>query len=99
MTFTCEGILLMASDSNQILYLLNSDDGTATPIGPASLNYPITALAAWGDKVYGLGQGSQNNQTLNPKLYEIDINTGSTTLVGALGNAAKLYANAGLAFD
>ncbi len=99
MTFTCQGILLMASDNNQILYFLDSADGTATAIGPASLNAPITALAAWGDRVYGLGQGSQNNQTLNPNLYEIDINTGKTTLVGTLGQAAKLYANAGLAFD
>ncbi len=99
LTFTCQGILLMASDNNQILYLLNSDDGSATPIGTASLNAPITALAAWGTKVYGLGQGSADNQPLNPNLYEIDITTGNSTLVGPLGGAAKLYANAGMAFD
>lgn len=98
LTFTCEGALLMASDDNQTLYRLNSETGSATIVG-AVLKAPITALAAWGDKVYGLGQGSSNNTVLAPNLYAIDVETGKTTLIGALGNAAKLYVNGGLAFD
>jgi len=100
LTFTCEGALLMASDDNQTLYRLDENLGNATAIGNGgTLNAPITALAAWGDKLYGLGQGSSNNQVLAPNLYEIDLITGTTTLVGALGNAAKIYVNGGLAFD
>lgn len=94
LTFTCEGALVMASDDNQTLYRLDKDLGDATAVGGgATLKAPITALAVWGDKLYGLGQGS------NPNLYEIDADSGDATLVGALGNAAKTYVNGGLAFD
>ncbi len=100
LTFTCTGVLLMASDNKQTLYRVDEVLGEAIIVGGgATLNAPITALAAWGDQVYGLGQGSSGNSSLAPNLYSIDIDTGTTTLVGPLGSAAKLYVNGGLAFD
>lgn len=101
LTFTCDGSLLLAADEIQTLYQLDENVGTASIIGGlATLNVPITALAAWGDKVYGLGQGEfSETNPLPPSLYEIDVITGKTTLIGELGGAVKLYRNGGLSFD
>ena len=100
LTFTCEGLLFMSSNFNQTLYQLDNTVGLATVVANGSgLKPSITALAAWGNKVYGLSHGRFIDSTLTPSLYEIDINTGIATLIGALGNQVKLYRDGGLAFD
>ncbi|MCF6225423.1 MAG: hypothetical protein L3J22_03845 [Xanthomonadales bacterium] len=100
LTFTCEGLLFMSSDINQTLYQVNDETGLATGVtNSPGLGASITALAAWGDKVYGLSHGRFADSSLTPSLYAIDVETGAATLIGALGNAVKLYRNAGLAFD
>ncbi len=100
MTFTCDGALLLSSDDENSLYQLDTKAGNATIIGAgATLNVSITALAAWGNKVYGLSPGRVADQLLTPSLYEINASTGKATLVGPLGTQVKLYRNGGLAFD
>ena len=101
MTFTCENTILVSSDQTQTLY--RSDVGTprAEVIGAQNaLVRPITGIAAWGDDVYGIGQGvNDSQQTLIPNLYRINSTDGTATLIGALGGLVAPYADAGLAFD
>ena len=73
-------------------------DGEATEVGP--LNANISAIAAFGDTLYGLGNGlDQDLKEDNPSLFRIDTGTGAATEIGPLGAAAGAYAEAGLAFD
>ena len=99
MTFSCEGDLYLSSVANQALYRV-AMDGTATELG--SLGQRISALAAYGKpaRLYGLGNGLQDDQGTrdNRSLYEIDTQTGATSLIGELGPAAADYFEAGLAF-
>jgi len=104
MTFTCEGELLVVSDYERTLFIADTENGDLTRVGqPGDLGAPITGLAAWGDELYGIGQGVQGFDgqfsTDSPNLYRIDRETGTAELVGALGDAVLPYANAGLAFD
>lgn len=101
MTFTCDGQLLVSSDQRESLFLADPTDGMLTRIGEeGSLGAPITDIAAWGDSVYGIGQGIDGNgQSDSPFLYVIDVETATAEVVGPLGDAVAPYANAGLAFD
>jgi len=97
MTFTCDGSLFVTSVSQGSLYRLTLD-GTATEIGSLGVN--ISAIAAFGDTLYGLGNGlDQDLKEDNPSLFSIDTGTGAATEIGPLGAAAGAYAEAGLAFD
>jgi hypothetical protein len=102
MTFTCDNTLLIVSDLTQTLYLSGIDSPQAEVIGVLnSLNLPITGIAAWGENVYGIGQGvNDTQQTLVPNLYSINSEDGTATVIGTgLGNLVAPYADAGLAFD
>lgn len=104
MTFTCDGQLLVSSDTEQSLFAASLETGRLQRIGqPGSLGAPITDLAAWGGTVYGIGQGvaGEDGQftTDAPNLYRIDPDAATATYIGSLGQAVLPYANAGLAFD
>ena len=106
LSFTCSGDLLMVSDRRSTLYRVDAiadpdNDLSVKRIGEeGQLNAPITAIAAWGDKLFGLGQGlDANDQIDSPNLYRINAETGGSELIGPLGAQASPYANAGLAFD
>jgi hypothetical protein len=99
LTFACDGILYATSVSGKSLHQINLD-GSTTLIG--NLGQNISALAAYGNPVqlYGLSNGLLANQNADTRsLYSINTSTGAATLIGALGNAAGSYNEAGLAFD
>lgn len=104
MTFTCDGELLLVSDHERTLFTASLEDGELTRVGSAGdLGAPITGIAAWGEELYGIGQGVQGVDgafsTDSPNLYRIDRETGTADLIGPLGPSVLPYANAGLAFD
>jgi hypothetical protein len=102
MSFTCSGQLLVSSDHQRSLFSGNTENGTLTRIGePGSLGAPIPDIAAWGDSLFGVGEGHIGAASGSgaPNLYRIDPTTATATLIGALGPAVAPYANAGLAFD
>lgn len=100
MTFTCDGSLYVTSVTRGSLYRLDLD-GTATLIGAeGGLGANISAIAAYGDKLYGLGNGLDSELAIDSRsLFEIDIDTGTATAIGPLGPAAGDYSEGGLAFD
>lgn len=105
MTFTCDGTLLVVSAAQQSLFSASLETGLLSRIGDAgSLGVPITGIAAWGNQLYGMGQGIVRNSagqlvTAAPDLYRIDHTSASAEFIGPLGSAVSPYANAGLAFD
>jgi len=104
MTFTCNGKLIVSSDTERSLFEASLETGSLERIGQAgALGAPITDLASWGDELYGIGQGLAGNDgqfsTDAPNLYRVDPETGTAELIGSLGQAILPYANAGLAFD
>jgi len=101
LTFTCDGSLLMVADQPRSLFEVDDAIGQSTLRGVnGSLAAPISGIAAFGDLVYGIGQGSDDGVTpLSPNLYLIDPVTGTASLIGPLGNAVSPYRDAGLAFD
>jgi sugar lactone lactonase YvrE len=104
MTFTCDGELLVSSDTERSLFVASLETGRLERIGEAgSLGAPITDIAAFGDQLYGIGQGitgADGDFSVDaPNLYRIDRDSATTELIGSLGQAVLPYANAGLAFD
>ncbi len=101
MTFTCDGDLLISSDQRETLFTADPADGMLVRIGEeGGLGAPITDIAAWGDALYGIGQGLDGaGNSDSPFLYVIDADAGTAEVVGPLGPAVAPYANAGLAFD
>ncbi len=93
LTFDCSGTLYASSDTRRSLYKVNPNTGAAVVVGAeGALGAPITALAARGGKLYGIGvDGSEN-------LYSISVTTGAATLIGPLG-AGLRFSDAGLDFD
>ena len=104
MTFACDGNLYLTSIARKSLYRMDLE-GNLTVVGgvegkldPVNIN----AIAAYGDPVrlYGLGSGAdEDGVTETPNLYELDLATGTASLVGPLGGAAGPYLQGGLAFD
>lgn len=104
MTFTCDGELLVSSDTERSLFSASLETGRLQLIGEAgSLGAPITDVASWGGELYGIGQGVAGEDgmftTDAPNLYRIDPVDATTEFIGSLGQAVLPYANAGLAFD
>lgn len=101
LTFTCDGELLVSSDQRESLFSADPSDGMLTRIGEeGSLGAPITDIAAWGESVFGIGQGLNSaGASDSPFLYRIDSATGTAEVIGPLGSEVSPYANAGLAFD
>lgn len=101
MTFTCEGELLVSSDSldlGQNLYRANLETGALSLVG--DLGAPIVDLAAIGQQIFGIGRGIHaDGSSYAPNLYLIDPDVPSATLIGPLGSAAGPYNKAGLAAD
>ncbi len=97
LAFACDGSLYATSVSQKSLYRMNLD-GSTSLIGNMGQN--ISALAAYGNQLYGLSNGLLANQTADTRsLYSLNTSTGAATLIGALGGAAGSYNEAGLAFD
>ncbi len=90
LTFTCDGRLIMSSDQTARAYQLDLATGRASQQS-TPLSTGMTALANWGDDIYGVGVDGDEN------LYRIDPSTGDQTLVGAL--QTPTFNDAGLAFD
>lgn len=101
MSFTCDGRLLVSSDDQRSLFEADPTTGVLTRIGTiGSLGVPITDIAAWGDTLYGIGEGAAGSTSGGAaNLYRIDVETATATVIGPLGEAVFPYANAGLAFD
>ena len=100
-TFTCEGRLLISTDSASLglgLYEADPETGQLDRIGDTGA--PIVDMASLGDQVYGIGRGMPSDaQPASPNLYRIDQDTGRAELVGPLGSEVDLYGKAGLAAD
>lgn len=102
MTFNCEGDAFVVSDVEQSLYSANMETGRLTRIGElGSLGAPITDIAVWGDRAFGIGVGSPgaNGAPAAPNLYSVDLEAATAELIGPLGGQAANYNNAGLSFD
>lgn len=101
MTFTCDGNLLVSSDSNehgQTLYSADIETGKLSPIG--DLGASIVDMASIGDRIYGIGRGMDAaGNPKAPNLYLIDPEAPSAELIGPLGDEAGPYNKAGLATD
>lgn len=100
MTFTCDGSLYFTSVAKGALYRLELD-GSYRRIGSDnSLGSNIGALAAWGDTLYGLGNGLDGSlNTDEPAIFEIDTATGVATKRFDLPSEVDPYAEGGLSFD
>lgn len=101
LTFTCDGRLLVSTDSEALgLGLFEADPSTGEASRIGDLGAPIVDLASLGDQVFGIGRGmASDDNAAAPNLYRIDVDTGQARLVGALGPQAGLYNKAGLAAD
>lgn len=102
MTFACDDNLYVTSIAKGSLYQMGLNGDTTLIGNEGSLSVKISALAAYGDpiRLFGLGNGMDNNLNVDtPYLYEIDISNGTASQIGALGPAASLYSEGGLAFD
>lgn len=90
LTFTCTGTLIMSSDQTRQAYQIDLDNGRATQRS-LELVSGLTALATWGDTLYGVGVDGDEN------LYRLDLENGVATRIGPLGT--PLFNDAGMAFD
>ncbi|MBT8047959.1 MAG: IPTL-CTERM sorting domain-containing protein [Xanthomonadales bacterium] len=96
MTFACDNNLYVSSIKEGYLYRVSSS-GAASAVGPLGVN--ISALAANGDELFGLSNGTEGvGANGPPKLYKINMETGAATEIGPLGAVAP-YTEGGLAFD
>jgi len=100
MTFTCDGSLYFTSVAKGALYRLELDGGYRRIGSDDSLGSNIGALAAWGDTLYGLGNGLDGSLNRDePAIFEIDTATGVATKRFDLPNEVDPYAEGGLSFD
>lgn len=77
LAFGCDGRLWMASSETNNLWGVNSTTGQVNFVG--SLGTKLTSMAAQGSALYGFGGSG------NANLYSIDVNSGSTHVIGAYG--------------
>jgi hypothetical protein len=101
MTFACDGTLYLTSSAKGSLYRVDLAGNTARVGAEGSLNpVKISALAAFADQLYGLGNGADSlGNPDTPNLYLINTTNGTASLVGPLGGAAGPYLQGGLSFD
>ena len=98
LTFTCEGDLLASAAGPGELYWADPETGLLSLIG--NLGLPIVDLASVGETIYGIGLGTdREGHKAIPNLYRIDPEIASAELIGALGDEASPYKQAGLAAD
>ncbi len=98
LTITCEDELLVSSAATSELFRADINTGELEKIGDMGVR--IVDLATIGHAIYGIGLGTDGNgSTVAPNLYRVDPVDASTELVGALGNQARPYNQAGLAAD
>ncbi len=90
LTFTCGGQLVMSSDQTRLAYRIDLSNGRATQRS-LSIDSGLTALATWGEQIYGVGVDGDEN------LYLLDPDTGNLKRIGALGTPT--FNDAGMAFD
>lgn len=97
-TFTCTGELLVSASATGNLYRADPGSGELELIG--DLGEPIVDMATIGDRIYGIGRGSDaEGRQIAPDLYLIDPETPAATRIGMLGDAVAPYNQAGLAAD
>ena len=107
MTFDCEDRLWVSSEVEQTLYEADPKTGLLSVAGSeGALDAPVTGIAARGDQMFGIGQGSYRESSGGPDLrdapylFSIDPESGTADKIGPLGDSeVGLYHNAGLAFD
>ena len=103
MTFSCDNSLYVTSVITHTLYRLDLEGNSEIIGGLGKLGVNISAIAAFGNNpvlLYGLGNGEfLNGETDSPNLYSINVDTGSATMIGPLGDEVGEYAQGGLAFD
>lgn len=105
LTFTCDGSLYATSVASQSLYKIDQATGSASRIGAlGSLGVNISAISSIGAEpveIYGLGNGLLGDEgpADNRSLYRINIEDGTVTRVGSVGEAVATYSEAGLSFD
>ncbi|MEN1729436.1 MAG: hypothetical protein AAGJ52_13450 [Pseudomonadota bacterium] len=101
MALDCEDLAYVVSSSQQTLYQVDLDSGEIVPIGGmGALGAPISDLTVRGTEAFGIGVGlDANGAAFAPNLYAIDLETGESSLIGPLGDAALPYNSAGLDFD
>jgi hypothetical protein len=101
LSFTCDGRLLVSTDSGSLgsaLYEADPATGKALLIGETGA--PIVDLATIGDQVFGIGRGMASEaHPASPNLYLVDPVGGEAALIGPLGSAVDSYNKAGLATD
>lgn len=100
MSFDCSGRLFVVSATEKSLFEADLATGRLQRVGVAgALGQPISDLAIRGDRVYGVGVGSNSDGTVRaPNLYRLNLSEPSAELVGPLGQAVGQYNNAGLSF-
>ncbi|MFW5927133.1 MAG: hypothetical protein ACOCSR_03700, partial [Wenzhouxiangella sp.] len=98
LTFTCSGEMLVSAAGSGELYRGDPETGRLELLG--SLGVPIVDMAAIGDRIYGIGKGTdRDGDPVTPNLYRIDPEGPAAELIGALGSEASAYNQAGLAAD
>ena len=90
LTFTCSGQLVMSSDQTRLAYRIDLANGRASQRS-LSIDSGLTALATWGEQIYGVGVDGDEN------LYLLDPDSGELKRIGALGTPT--FNDAGMAFD
>jgi hypothetical protein len=101
LAISCQNRVWVVSSSQRTLFEADVESGELTVVGESGgLGAPISDLAIRGDLAYGIGVGlNADGSTAAPNLYSIDLDSGRSTLIGALGAAALPYNSAGLDFD
>ena len=89
--FSCSGQLYAAAINSKTLYRVNTGTGMFEAVGAnGTLVGGITDLAVANGKMYGLGAD---------KLYQIDVETGVSSIVGSFGAGINFIEGGGLASD
>lgn len=97
-TFTCTGDLLLSAAATGGLYRGDPETGQLELIG--RMSEPIVDMTTFGDRIYGIGRGSDaEGRQVAPDLYLIDPEGPTATRIGALGDEVAPYNQAGLAAD
>ncbi len=90
LTFTCSGQLIMSSDQTRQAYRIDLSNGRATQRS-LSIDAGLTALATWGEQIFGVGVDGDEN------LYRLNPDSGELIRIGSL--ETPVFNDAGLAFD
>lgn len=85
MASDCDGIVWLASGTQQQLWTVDPATGATTLVG--ATGFPISGLVSRAGSLYGSGSGSDHG------FYSIDKKSGAATLIGNFGPAASSILN------